>query len=225
MSKKSNLPRNIIKLIDWATRFFAYLQLHYAQWHVDINLISEIEDKFNDMHTAYDVYNTPETHSPMYHDALLEKKKIFVDAVQPFIQYLSHKPYLEPQDFDGLDINRPNPGPHPFHPRPKTSPKMRFAIGEEHGWVYLHFIDEMSDGSKAKPFGVQHAEFKWGIFKPGEEAKTVEELPDTSVSTRTPHLFELSDRDASKILAVASRWVNTRGETGPWSHIETVVIP
>jgi hypothetical protein len=177
------------------------------------------------MRTAYETYSKPETHSPMYHDALEKKRKIFVDAVQQLVQYLSHSPYLEPQDFDGLDINAPNPGPHPPHPRPHTSPKMRFAIGEEHGWVYLHFWDEMNDGSRAKPFGTQGAEIRHLVCKPGEEPKSVDELIHSDFATRTPFLFELPDRQSGMILCVAMCWENTRGEKGPWSHIETVVIP
>jgi hypothetical protein len=192
---------------------------------VDYSLVSEVAAKFAEMQAAYNIYSKPETHSPMYHEALTGKKKTFVVAVQSLAQFLAHNPYLEPQDFDGLDINRPNPGPHPKHPRPKTSPKMRFEIGEEHGWIWLHFWDEMSDGSKAKPFGIQGAEITWTVCKPGEEPKSVEELLNTAFATRTPYLFELTDLQSSLILCAALRWENTRGEKGPWSHIETVVIP
>ncbi|MDR2139441.1 MAG: hypothetical protein LBP50_07830 [Tannerella sp.] len=225
MSKKNYLPKNIVKLIDWAVRFFAYLNAHYTQWKVDSILVQETETKFTDMRTAYETYSKPETHSPMYHDAMMKKKKIFVEAVQQLAQYLSHNPYLEPEDFDGLDINPPSRGPYPRHPRPHTSPKMRFAVGEEHGWVYLHFWDEMSEGSKAKPFGTQGAEIRYLVCKPGEEPKSVEDLTGSEFATRTPYLFEFSDRQAGLILCVAMRWENTRGEKGPWSHIETVVIP
>jgi hypothetical protein len=192
---------------------------------VDESLVSEVAAKFTAMQAAYNTYSKPETRSTMYHDAMMEKKKIFVAAVQTLAQYLAHNPYLEPQDFDGLDINRPNPGPHPKHPRIITSPKTRFEVGEEHGWVRMHFWDEMSDGSKAKPFGSQGAEIKWMVCKPGEVPKLVEEMTGTTFSTRTPYLFEFTDRESALILCVTLRWENTRGEKGPWSHIETVVIP
>ncbi|MDR1337103.1 MAG: hypothetical protein LBK22_09765 [Tannerella sp.] len=225
MKTKRYLPQNIVKLIDWATRFFAYLNLHYTRWKIDESLISEVAARFAEMQAAYHIYSKPETHSPMYHGAMMKKKKIFVAAARQLAQYLAHNPGLEPQDFDGLGINKPNPGPHPKHPRPKTSPKMRFAIGEEHGWIYLHFWDELSEGSKAKPFGTQGAEIKWIFCRPGEEPGSVDELINTAFATRTPSLFELTDRQSGMILCVAMRWENTRGEKGPWSHIETVIIP
>jgi hypothetical protein len=225
MSRRRYLPQNIAKLIEWGTRFFAYLSLHMIRLKIDESLVSEVAAKFAAMRDAYNIYNKPDTHSPMNRDLMMEKKKTFVLAAQSLAQFLAHSPYLEPQDFDGLGINKPNPGPHPKHPRPKTSPKTRFEVGEEHGWIYLHFWDEMSDGSKAKPFGMQGAEIKSIVCKPGEEPKTVEELLNSDFATRTPHLFELTDQQSSMILCAALRWENTRGEKGPWSHIVTVVIP
>jgi hypothetical protein len=225
MNRRHYLPQNIVKLIDWAVRFFAYLNLHYTRWKIDYSLVSEVAGKFAEMQAAYNIYSKPETHSPMYHGAMIKKKKIFVSAVRQLAQFLAHNPYLELQDFDGLGINKPGSGAHPRHPRAKTSPKMRFEIGEEHGWIYVHFRDEMSDGSKAKPFGMQGAEIRWMVCRPGEEPKSVEELINSAFATRTPYLFELADRQSGLILCIALRWENTRGEKGPWSHIETVIIP
>jgi hypothetical protein len=61
------------------------------------------------------------------------------------------------------------------------------------------------------------------ICKPGEEPKSVDELINSAFATRTPHLFELTDRQSGMILCIAMRRQNTRGGKGPRSHIETVV--
>jgi hypothetical protein len=219
------IPLNNENLILWATVFLSYLSSHYSLWGVSSTMYNDLQQKFTNFRSAHDTYVLPATHTPVNYDVMMEKKKIFVDAARSVAQYLANNPLLALSDFDALGINAPNRGHHPHHPKPDTSPVIRFETSGEHGWIHMHYSDEESEGSKKKPFGVHGMEFLTGIFNVGEEAKTIEELPNSLFITKSPYLFELGDLNSGKVLCVAGRWENTTGEKGPWSHIFSVVIP
>ena len=219
------IPKNNEKLILWGTVFLSYLSSHYYSWSLPASLYDELQQKFTAFRSAHDTYVLPSTHTPVNYDVMIEKKKIFIDGARMIAQYLSHSPYLAMQDFEGLGINAPNHGHHSRHSRPTTSAFLFFETSGEHGWIHMHFSDETSRGARRKPAGVHGLDFRTGIFKVGQEAKKVEELPDNLFATRSPYLFDLGDRHSGNALCVAGRWENTTGGKGPWSNIFTVIIP
>jgi hypothetical protein len=88
--------------------------------------------------------------------------------------------------------------------------------------IIVHFRDQNSP-SKAKPFGMHGAEIKSGILEtPPTEAAA---LPDSSFATRTPFEMNFPESLSGKTVYITARWENTRGEKGPWSKIQAVVIP
>jgi hypothetical protein len=223
--RKDYIPFNHEELILWGTVFLSYLSAHCYSWNVPASIYDDLQQKFTAFRSAHDTYVLPATHSPVNYDAMMEKKKIFVSAARSVAQYLAHSPYLTLPDFEALGINAPNNGYHRRHSRPMTPAFLRFETGGGRGWIHMHFRDEENRGSRKKPAGVHGLDFRTGIFKTGQEAKTVEELPDSLFAVRSPYLFDLGDRNSGDVLCVAGRWENTSGEKGPWSNIFTVVIP
>ncbi len=85
------------------------------------------------------------------------------------------------------------------------------------------FMDESTPTSKAKPAGVMGAE----IWVKVGDAPPVD--PDTDLTflgldTRTPYLAEYGGADGGKPAHYMARWVNAKGEKGPWSETLTVTI-
>jgi hypothetical protein len=76
--------------------------------------------------------------------------------------------------------------------------------------------------SRAKPDGVAACEL-WlfvGTTAPtGPEAMHLQ-----AVDRSTPYLMEFESSDAGKTAWWAMRWVNTRGEHGPWSAMVSATI-
>jgi len=50
------------------------------------------------------------------------------------------------------------------------------------------------------------------------------ELTFLAVDTRTPYTTDFDGADGGKQAHYMLRWVNTRGETGPWSETATATI-
>ena len=86
----------------------------------------------------------------------------------------------------------------------------------------IDFADESTPTRKAKPAGVMGAEIwvKIGPTPPVDPS----ELTFLAVDTRTPYTTDFDGADGGKQAHYMLRWVNTRGETGPWSETATATI-
>lgn len=86
----------------------------------------------------------------------------------------------------------------------------------------INFKDETTPNSKKKPDGVMGAEI-WcyiGANPPADASACSFVALDTS----TPYVVEYSGADANKVAHYLLRWVNTRGEKGPWSETASATI-
>ena len=94
-----------------------------------------------------------------------------------------------------------------------TSQRLRHLIA---------FADEATPTKKAKPAGVMGAEL-W--VKIGDPAPVdPDELTFLSLDTRTPYTADYAGADAKKTAHYMLRWVNTKGEKGPWSETASATI-
>lgn len=99
-------------------------------------------------------------------------------------------------------------------PVPSTCPigSIDFSVRLQHT---IHFMDEASPRSKAKPAGVHGCEIYMKVD--GEAPKDASELTYVATDTATPYVVKFDGAKAGKMVYYWLRWVNTRGETGPWS--------
>jgi hypothetical protein len=86
----------------------------------------------------------------------------------------------------------------------------------------ISFVDELSPTSRAKPSGVSGCEV-W--VKVGDAAPVDPgELTYLATDTRTPYTASFDGADGGKTAYYMLRWVNTRGERGPWSQTVAATI-
>jgi hypothetical protein len=46
-----------------------------------------------------------------------------------------------------------------------------------------------------------------------------------AIETRMPYRADFDPEDVGKVVYFALRWINTRGQAGPWSQIYNAVVP
>ncbi|MDR2361145.1 MAG: hypothetical protein LBD91_00235 [Prevotellaceae bacterium] len=73
----------------------------------------------------------------------------------------------------------------------------------------IHFFDQGSRGSKAKPAGQHGAEIRWAILE--TPPASINDLIRSLFDTHTPFMLEFDE--------------NQRGEKGPWSEIMSTIVP
>lgn len=86
----------------------------------------------------------------------------------------------------------------------------------------INFMDESGAGKRAKPPGVIGAEIwtKIGDAPPADAT----ECQFLALDTATPYLVQFSGAQAGKKAYYLLRWVNTRGDQGPWSETFSATI-
>jgi hypothetical protein len=85
----------------------------------------------------------------------------------------------------------------------------------------LNFVDETTPNSKGKPEGVTGCEI-WN--KVGDAPTGPSQLTYLGTDTRTPYVAEFDESQAGKAAHYMLRWVNSKGETGPWSQTVNATI-
>jgi hypothetical protein len=105
-------------------------------------------------------------------------------------------------------------------PVPNTSPVVTvdFSVRLQHT---LSFADETTPRLKGKPDGVHGCEV---YMKVGDAPGDVSELTYAGTDTATPFVWKFEGDKVGKTAYYALRWVNTRGESGPWSAIVSAVV-
>ncbi|MDR2115178.1 MAG: hypothetical protein LBP87_02230, partial [Planctomycetaceae bacterium] len=82
---------------------------------------------------------------------------------------------------------------------------------------------DMNSSNKAKPYGVNGAVIAYAVLdKPPADPNA---LTRTVLATRTPHVLDFTEEERGQKVYVAICWQNEKGQKGPWSEIESAIIP
>ncbi len=119
----------------------------------------------------------------------------------------------------GLPLYDTIPTPAPV---PTTRPVMIPDTSERFRHT-MNFADEGTPTSKAKPFGVIGCELR--VFVGPTPPVDPDDYEFVAVDTKTPYLMEFDPAQAGQTAHWVARWVNTRGERGPWSDVVSAIIP
>ncbi|MDR0538614.1 MAG: hypothetical protein LBH04_11340 [Tannerellaceae bacterium] len=88
--------------------------------------------------------------------------------------------------------------------------------------VDIAYVDSETN-RKSKPKGVHGAEVVWAILNTPPIDQT--ELLHSTFATASPCRLVFKGEDRGKTLFFALRWENNRADKGPWSPIQSIVIP
>lgn len=118
----------------------------------------------------------------------------------------------------GITVPKSTKTPSPV---PATRP-MAYVDNKNRLEHIIHFFDESTPKSKAKPEGVRACEIRMKIG--GTPPTDEKELTYLASDTRSPYIVHFNGEDAGKMAHYMLRWLNTRNEPGPWSETISVTI-
>ncbi|MDR1466083.1 MAG: hypothetical protein LBI40_00460, partial [Treponema sp.] len=123
-------------------------------------------------------------------------------------------------DRERLHLSIRDTKPSPVPP-PSTTPEIEFTYPGARR-IDLHFRD-FRGKSKAKPKEAAGAVILYEVRN--TPPVNQDELPHSVFTSRTPYHFEFKEEERGKRVYVALFWQNRKGEKGPWSEIQSAVIP
>lgn len=145
----------------------------------------------------------------------------FVTLIRSVVGQIQANPAVTDTQRAAMQITVPS-GSHTPAPVPTTRPVGTLDISQR--LVHkVDFRDEATPTSRAKPAGVSACELFLFIGTTAPTGPSAMHLQ--AVDRSTPYLMEFESADAGKTAWWALRWVNTRGEHGPWSATVSGTIP
>jgi hypothetical protein len=82
---------------------------------------------------------------------------------------------------------------------------------------------DMGSTRKAKPYGVSGALIACATLD--TPPASPDALTRSVLATRTPFILEFTEEERGKTVYVAICWQNGKGRKGPWSEIESAIVP
>ena len=144
-----------------------------------------------------------------------------VTLVRTLVGQLQASAAVDDTERAALGITVPDSEPTPVGP-PTSRPILLTGCLQRLQHT-VAFMDELTPTSKAKPAGVMGAEI-WVKVDGPPPVDPDADLRFLGLDTRTPYIAEYAGADGGKPAHYMARWVNSRGEKGPWSETLTVTI-
>lgn len=135
-------------------------------------------------------------------------------------QWLARNPKVTDADRVRMGITvRSNS--HTATPPPDSFPvgSINFSLRLQHS---ISFFDQASAHSNAKPEGVSGCEIYLKVD--GEAPKSMDEMHFQGTCSASPFVVKFDATKAGKIAYYWLRWVNRKGEAGPWSTVVSAMI-
>jgi hypothetical protein len=220
------LQRNTEALRNQSTLTAKYLNEHLIQFGISGKSAEWIKNVFTPKHQIYDdavvAWLDPSERTTAKKTALNDAKADFMATYRELYKFLKTNPNVSNEDLVKMGLparsnNKPTPSPVPA-----TYPDL---IAEPDGprSIKVSFRDHSPTLSAARPHGVGGAVLKWAVLP--EPPKSVKELINSALDTRSPHVFSFDESERGRVLYVAAAWQSTRGEMGKYSEIVSTFIP
>jgi hypothetical protein len=216
------LPRKDNEFQVWANNFVTYLGQIYTQIQFPGDVYQNLNTLYTDFAQKLQIAESPTTRTKAAIQEKIDSRHILEQALRRAIrEYLTNNHFLTDPDRDnlGLPIHKTTRTPAPIA---TTYPEFEVDSGTIRRLI-IHYHDQGSGKSKAKPVGQHGVEIRWLISE--VPIIDITDLKNSSFDTRTPFTLEFEGHDRGKMVYFCLRWENTRGEKGPWSEIESAIIP
>jgi hypothetical protein len=217
---KDYIPRNAAQFRFFMSPIMEYTTKMSPEWTaIPHDRIDELYAAFKVFTTAFDLVVADPTPGNIHARNAAQKEA--VRLLRAFInQFLRYDPVVTDTDRVemGLPVRDTIRTPSPV---PASVPEI-----EANTSVIRELSLRLRDfGAKTwgKPAHVRSMELAWGIRenRPAEVA----EFPHLESATANPIVLSFEEEARGKRVFFAARWLNNTAQPGPWSDIESAVVP
>ena len=216
----SYLPTTEADLVQWLINFTAQLGTSGVTYGFDPDEVTSITAAFTAFDTAYRAHLNSQESARSARLAKETTKTALLEHVRAAVKRLQASPAMTDQVRQLYGMTVPTDGKVPA-PAPTTRPVGIIETGDRLQHV-LRVVDATTPTSRARPAGVIGCEV-WlkigGLVPTGPSETTM-----VGLHTGTQFLHTFAESDGGKLAHYMLRWVNTRGQKGPWSETVSVTI-
>jgi hypothetical protein len=220
MSNKGDyLPSKDSELVVWGDNFASQIASHYTEWEIPTQDLTDLQaslDLFKSLHDQAD--------SPAKNKIIVAEKnaarKAFKEKVRGLVNFRLKNPVITNAQRVALGLRVRDTTPSKI-PVPTTRPELDVDVLDVRR-LRLRFHD-MGSSNNARPYGVNGAVVAYAVRDTPPSSPN--DLTRTVLATRTPFTLEFTEEERGKTVYFAICWQNERGERGPWSEIESAIVP
>lgn len=213
------IPSKDSELVPWSANFTAQVAKNAEVWSIPSDEVSALQTADAAFAALY-----AKADSPAKTTVIVAEKNAARKTLEGVIRTLAGFRLKNPVITDaqrialGLHVRDATPTTIPV---PATCPKLGIAVVDFRR-LKASFHDQGSR-SKAKPYGVNGAVIIYAVLDapPADHSA----LTRSVLATRTPHILEFAEEERGKKVYIAVCWQNEKGEKGPWSEIESAIVP
>jgi hypothetical protein len=213
------IPQKDSELVAWSANFTAGVTANAGAWGIppdEVSALQTADATFAALHAQAD--------SPAKNSIIVAEKNTARDVLVAKIRELAGFRLKNPVISDvqriaiGLHVRDTTPT---NIPAPKSRPELDIDVVDFRRVKVL--FHDMGSNSKAKPYGVNGAVIIYAVLDtpPADHSALIHSV----LATRTPHILEFTEEERGKTVYVAICWQNEKGEKGPWSEIESAIVP
>jgi hypothetical protein len=222
MTKQQSIPKKDADFDTAQNVIVATANANRTKWSLDAAwLDSELLPQKAKWKAAWAAYANPATRTPSITFAKTEQRKAYEKLLRLLVKGLQSNVHVTPDDLLAMGIVVPSPDRKPS-PVAGDSPDAD-ADTSIRGHLSIHFFERGSRHKKGKPAGQHGAEIRWLLSD--TPPTRWDELIHSEIDTNSPFVLQFENDQRGRTVYFALRWENTRGEKGPWSEIQSAIIP
>ena len=215
------VPKNDAEFSIWQSNLINIVTSNSTGWGIPANDLTALVEEQSSWSEVYAAASNKQNRTSADVQAKNDASASFRKNLRNFIaQWLAYNSKVSNSDRERMGLTVKSGSRTPV-PSPGTCPTgtVDFSIRLQHS---IHYVDESTPSRKAKPVGVHGCEIWMKID--GNMPVDASELSYLATDTSSPHTTTFEGKYAGKIVYYMMRWVNTRGEHGPWGSTISAMV-
>lgn len=214
------IPSKDAIFFNWVRVFADYVNANFASLGLTAAQNASLQGFFTTWLADYPAYITAQATAASFAQKKDTSRKTLEKCVRELTALMQANSIVTNEQRGALGITIPK-SRRTLTPVPVTRPMANIDNRNRLDHI-IHYFDEATPNSKAKPDGVRACEI-W-IKIGGAPPAGISELTYIVSDTKTPYTVHFKSEDAGKTAHYWFRWLNTRNESGPWSETVSVTI-
>lgn len=217
------IPRPDADFTAWATQYLAGVQKFWSQQGLDDGDLVALEKAVNGWLVLYPAHIKAQAAAEAARQTKDGARTTLEAEVRPITNFIQSFSKTANSDRAAIGITVRSTS-RTAAAAPTTRPLALVDAGSrlQH---QLRLVDESTPTRRGRPAGVLGAEVWVTLVPSAQQVPTdPQALSFLTMTTKPTLVAEFKAGDGGKTAVYMTRWVNTRGEKGPWSEIATATV-
>jgi hypothetical protein len=217
------IPRPDGDFSAWASHYYDAVEKWYSVQGFDKELLAALKKALDTWQSLYPAHVTAQQRAEGARQAKDQARAELEREIRPVTNFVQGYPKTTNADRAEMGITVRDTSPTPA-PAPSSRPLALVESGQRLTHQ-LRLVDESTPTRRARPAGVLGAEVWVKLVDADQPAPTdPAALTFLTMTTKPSFRAEFKAGEGGKTAVYMARWVNTRGEKGPWSEVTTATV-